>query len=65
MAGHLVQATAAAEVEIRGLAGRARESSVRAFADDLVDYAAGALVAPRRAVASALIKVERATRRRS
>jgi hypothetical protein len=28
---------------------------VRAFADDLVDYAAGALVAPRRCLASPLI----------
>lgn len=58
MAGHLVQATAAAEVELRGLSARARRARVRAFADDLVDYATGALTAPRRCVAAALIKAD-------
>lgn len=54
MAGHLVQATAAAELELRGLSARARLARVRAFADDLVDYSAGALTAPRRRFASLL-----------
>jgi AcrR family transcriptional regulator len=48
LAGHLVQATAAAEIELRGLAARSRVLRVRAFSGDLVDYTAGALVAPRR-----------------
>jgi AcrR family transcriptional regulator len=69
MAGHLVQATASAEVELRGLSGRARTARVRAFADDLVDYATGALIAPRGSVAAALIEshgaAERAGGRRS
>jgi len=58
MAGHLVQATAAAEVELRGLSARARMGRVRAFADDLVDYATGALTAPRRCLASALVATD-------
>jgi AcrR family transcriptional regulator len=60
MAGHLVQATAAAEVELRGLSARARRARVRAFADDLVDYATGALQAPRLCLASALIAADTA-----
>jgi AcrR family transcriptional regulator len=63
MAGHLVQATAAAEVDLRGLSGRARLTRVRAFADDLVDYAAGALTAPRRSLASAMVTPHAAPRR--
>jgi AcrR family transcriptional regulator len=55
LAGHLVQATAAAEVLLRGLSARTRLGRVRAFADDLVDYTAGALVAPRLGRASTLI----------
>jgi AcrR family transcriptional regulator len=64
MAGHLVEATAAAEVELRGLSARSRLARVRAFADDLVDYAAGALTAPRRGLASALV-VPQVTERKS
>jgi AcrR family transcriptional regulator len=55
LAGHLVQATAAAEVELRGLGARARITRVRILADELVDYTTGALTAPRHAAAGALV----------
>jgi len=52
LAGHLVQATAAAEVMFRGLGSRARLARVRTLADELVDYTTGALAAPRKAARS-------------
>jgi AcrR family transcriptional regulator len=54
-AGHLVQATAAAEVELRGLSGRARMGRVRSLVDELVDYSTGALTAPRHGRASSRV----------
>jgi AcrR family transcriptional regulator len=55
LAGHLVQATAAAEVELRGLTARARMGRVRVLADELVDYSTGALIARRSGLASSRI----------
>ena len=55
LAGHLVQATAAAEVELRGLGVRTRVGRVRTFADELSDYTTGALTAPRCGSASSRI----------
>jgi AcrR family transcriptional regulator len=52
LAGHLVQATAAAEVALRGLGTRARAARVRTLAEELVDYTTGALTAPRHAARS-------------
>jgi AcrR family transcriptional regulator len=52
LAGHLVQATAAAEMSLRGLPTRARAARVRTLADELVDYTTGALAAPRHAARS-------------
>ncbi|MBK8589663.1 MAG: TetR family transcriptional regulator [Sandaracinaceae bacterium] len=49
MAGQMVQATAAAELEVRDLEGDARAARVTRFAEQLVDYVAGALAAPSRA----------------
>jgi AcrR family transcriptional regulator len=62
-AGHLVQVTAAAEVEFRGLSGRARTGRVQSLVDELVDYSTGALTAPRYERASS--RVARAVRERS
>jgi AcrR family transcriptional regulator len=61
-AGHLVQVTAAAEVDFRGLSGRARKGRVQSLADELVDYSTGALTAARFGRASA--RVARAVRER-
>ena len=55
LAGHLVQATAAAEVEIRGLGARTRLGRVRILADELSDYTTGALTASRHGAASSRV----------
>jgi AcrR family transcriptional regulator len=55
LAGHLVQATAAAELELRDLGARARMGRVRRLADELVDYSTGALQSRRYRAASSRV----------
>lgn len=56
MAGQMVQATSAAELELRGTSGTDRRARVRAFAESLIDYVSGALVATSVADVDALLR---------
>jgi len=56
MAGQMVQATSAAELEMRGTSGDERRAKVKSFAESLIDYVTGALLAPATSDVGALLR---------